>query len=317
MNPGAGRDSRVSSGRSTRLWIACSLALIALAGPSAQALTLTSRVVRSTPVVSNSLIVGRAVCQNVVWLLNEHLDLTQIAPPTLAVTTRAVGGFRRDERPWGLACLADGTIWTLSAPRAIARITAAGQVVDRRPLQAPGTALFATTDRLLLQSAPPTIGAALLGSSTPARPDDRRPWAGLLGRQASSRVDLLAHNLVNCGIGLGQELPCWLADEAQVVVSDGVHSRRLMVPFVQAVDIDHEAPIRDAALVERDRVWILGTAARLVSGRRAARRLFLSSGGREIARLDLAAEARLIVAADLSTCLLLTVDGQLVEVSAR
>lgn len=317
MSNGAGRSAVVSSGPSISFCFGMALALMASNGHQAQCLTLTSRVIRSAPVVSSSLIVGRAVCNNAVWLLSEHLELTEIAPLTLTTRTRAVGGFRRDERPWGLACVTDRTLWTLPSARMIARITADGQVVDRRSLSAPATALFAAGDRLLLQSAPPVIGTSLLGSSTPGRPGELHPWPGLLGRAAPSRVDLLAHNLVSCGIGFGQNLPCWLADDTQIVVSDGIHARQLSFPFVQAADIDREAPIRDVALVGSDRVWLLGTSTRFVNGRRAGRRLFLSAGGHELARLELAAEVRLIIAADSSACLLLTVNGQLVEVNAR
>jgi len=315
MSGGAGRACG-SSGSPSRA-AAWSLALIALLGQSARGAALSSHIVRSTPVTSGSLIIGRAVCPGRVWLLNEHLDLTEITPATLAASTHAVTGFHRDERPWGLACSADQTIWTLPAARTLARLTSSGKVVDRRPLGVPITALFAIGDRLLLAPAPPVVGFPLLATSLPARPDERRAWPGLLGRAAASRVDLFARNLVNCGMAFDRELPCWLTDATEIVVSDGVQVRRISMPFVNQADIDREAPIRDVALIERSRAWVLATSARMVNGRRAGGRLFLVADGHPLADLLLPLNSRLIVAADAARCVLLTVDGHLIEVNAR
>jgi hypothetical protein len=298
------------------VWSLALTALIALLGQSARGAALTSHIVRSTPATSDSLIVGRAVCHGRVWLLNEHLDLTEITSATLATATHAVTGFHRDERPWGLACNADQTIWTLPGARTMARITSAGKVVDRRPLNVPITALFGIGDRLLLAPAPPVVGFPLLASTVPDRPDERRAWPGLLGRAAASRVDLFARNLVACGIGFDRELPCWLTDATEVVVSNGVQVRRMSMSFAGTADIDREAPIRDVALVDTTRAWVLTTSARMVNGRRAGRRLLFVAGQRPLAELVLPLSSRLIVAADATRCVLLTVDGQLIEVNA-
>ncbi len=319
MSRRIGRAAGASSGPSPsfRAFIALAFAVAIANSQAAHAVGLTSRVIRSTPILSPSLIVGRAVCDDAVWLLNEHLELTRIDALTFNASTGPVRGFQRDERPWGLACVADRTVWTLPGTRVLARVTPTGAVVDRRAIGAPATALFAAGSRLLLAFAPPVIGAALLGSAAPSRPGDARPWPGLTGRTAPSRVDLLARNLVTCGVAMGVSLPCWLADATEVVVSDGTQVRRLSLSFVAATDVDREAPMRDVALVGTGRVWVLCTSARFVNGRRAGRRLFLSVDGRELARLDLPADVRLIVSADWSTCRLLTVDGQLLEVNAR
>jgi hypothetical protein len=278
---------------------------------------LSSRVVRTTPAVSDSLIVGRAVCHDRIWLLTENREITEIAAPTATSRTHQVRGLLRDDRPWGLACLNDGTLWTLPDSHALARMTTEGQIAERLPLELPAIALFGAGDRLLLQSMPPIVSKPLLDSATPRRPADQRPWPGLVGRASKARIDLFAENLVTCGIAAGHEVPCWFADETHVTVSDGSTVRHLSFPFVQAADTDRAAPIRDVALVAGGRAWILGTSLRPTRGRRSGGRILLTADGRELARLDLVPEARLIIGADESTCLLLTVTGEMLEVHAR
>jgi hypothetical protein len=278
---------------------------------------LTSRVVRTTRPVSDSLIVGRAVCNDRVWLLTETREITEIAVLTATSSTHQIRGLLRDDRPWGLACLNDGTLWMLPDSHALARVTTDGQVAERLPLKLPAIALFGAGDRLLLQSMPPVVAIPLLASAPPRRPADQRPWPGLVGRASPARTDLFAQNLVTCGIAARHEVPCWFADETHVTVSDGFKVRRLSFPFVQAADTDRAAPIRDVALIAGGRAWILGTSLRPTHGRRSGGRLLLTADGRELARLDLVPEARLIIAAGETTCLLLTVTGEILEVHAR
>ena len=77
-------------------------------------------------------------------------------------------------------------------------------------------------------------------------------------------------------------------------------------------------PLRDIAFVERGRVWLLATSSRLFAGRRAGGRLLLATTeGREIARIDLDPPARLVLAATDTSCLLLTIRGDLIEVRER
>jgi hypothetical protein len=279
--------------------------------------TLSSRVVRPAHAVSDSLIVGRAVCHDRVWLLTENREITEIAVLTETSRTHQVRGLLRDDRPWGLACLNDGTLWMLPDSRALARVTTDGQVAERLPLELPAMALFGAGDRLLLQSMPPVVAVPLLGSAPPRRPADQRPWPGLVGRASRARMDRFSQNLVACGIAAGHDVPCWFPDETFVTVSDGSRVRHLSFPFVQAADTDRSAPIRDVALTDGGRAWILGTSLRSTHGRRSGGRLLLAAGGRELARLDLAPEARLIIAAGESTCLLLTVTGEVLEVNAQ
>jgi hypothetical protein len=151
----------------------------------------------------------------------------------------------------------------------------------------------------------------------PGQLQEARPWAGLLARAAASRTDLLARNLVNCGLITGRFLPCWFADDIEVALSDGTHSRRVPLPWIRAADVDVTTPLRDVAFVGRDRVWVLA-ASNAARGRRAGGRLHLGTvAGRELARVDLNPPARALLFATESSCVLLTVSGELMEVVKR
>jgi hypothetical protein len=291
--------------------------VIAWDAPSHANVMLRSRVITLPSAVTSSLIVGRAVCNDRVWLLTENRELVDISPRRLTAFTRPVRGFDRDDRPWGLACLSDGSLWTLASPRVLTEITSDSRTTGRTTLRDPAVALFGVGDRLLIQVAPPVVSAPLLASAPPRHPAELRPWPGLVGRAPASRTDLFTDNLVTCGMATGRDVPCWFANDTLVTVSDGLRTRRVAFPFVEAAGIDRAAPIRDLAMVSAGRAWVLATSTKSVSGRRSGGRLFLSDGGREVARIDVAPEARMIVSADEATCLLLTVKGHLLEVGVR
>jgi hypothetical protein len=113
-------------------------------------------------------------------------------------------------------------------------------------------------------------------------------------------------------------VPCWFPAELQIVSSDGAQVQRHSFPWIQDADVDPASPLRDAAFVERGRVWLLANSSRPYQGRRAGGRLLLATTvGREISRINLVPPARLLLACTDVSCLLLTVRGDLMQVRLR
>jgi len=265
--------------------------------------------------MASSLIVGRAVCAHGTWLLTEHPDLIVITAPARQVTVRRVEGLRANDRPWGLACLADGTLWSLASPRVLIRIGADGVVRERVDLRFPRVALFGWTDRLLFIDLPMLVAKPLLSTAIPRARGESMPWPRFLGRATETRADLFARNLVNCGIGNGRHLPCWFADDRRVIVSDGASASSISFAALSARDVVAATPIWDLAMGGADTLWLLassrGSAGAAVSGGRLVK---TDGRGTELASLALVSPARMIVAATDTTCVLLTLDGRLMEV---
>jgi hypothetical protein len=274
------------------------------------------RTVATVPALTGDLIVGRAVCKGVTWILTEGLRLVSVPHDMHVSAAHTVHPMRPGDQPWGLACLADGTLWTLTSAREVARLDPEGLVTERVDLGLPRIALFGAGDRLLFQQLPIVPSAPLLASGLPRSPLEASSWPGLSARDASSRESLLTRNLVNCGIPFRQAIPCWFADETRIVVTDGLSHRTIEPPMLVAAAVDQETPIWDAALAAPHEVWLLLATVRTSESRKAGRRVMWWDNERKEQRvLDLAAPARLILGADQSGCLLLGVHGELVRVT--
>jgi hypothetical protein len=269
--------------------------------------------------VPDALIVGRAICAGTSWLLTETPALVEVSPASRTVVVHPVRGLEASDNVWGLACLGDNSLWTLASPRALVRLDRWGTVQERAAVDLPSIGLFGAGDRLLVQQLPIAPGAPLLLSTLPHRPRTIRTWPGLVARTGSSRERQIARNLVNCGVGIGQIVPCWLVEEASVSVSDGTTVRLLRPPLLKVPATDSAAPIWDFALIGPDRYWLLATTT--VGGRRLGGRLFHSNASDRLVGdtdvLSLRPPARLIVSASWSSCLVVTVDGGLLQVEAR
>lgn len=259
--------------------------------------------------VPGGLIVGRAVCSDATWMLVESSQLLQVGRDG-AVAARHVTGLSAADRPWGLACLSDGTLWTMATWRNLARIDVNGAVRERIDLHIPRSTLFGVGERLLFQQAPPVPGTPALMTSPPRQPYAVKEWPGLTTPKGPS-------NLANCGVGLKGMVPCWLVTATRFTVSDGATFRSVDAVLPQSNRVDREAPIRDVALAGDDYFWIVAGGYDAALGRPAGVRIVRGRvGTSEILFLDLKPAARLIVRASEKTCLLLTVDGTLIEVGA-
>jgi hypothetical protein len=267
------------------------------------------------PPVPSSPIVGRASCGRTIWILNRAMQLIAVEPASGHTTIHQIHGIPPGATPQGLACVADGTLWTLETPHLLARLTEDGHVTDRTALRLPRTALFAAGDRIVFHQLPTVPAAAILASSDPRDGFEARAWPGLTSRSGSDSGELVRRNLVNCGMAAGGFLPCWFADEARMTISNGLVLRTVSIRADRAAAArEHEMPIWDAAVLESGTVWVLASAAPAADGRRAGRSLIrIDNAGAERARIPLSPAARLIVFGDDTRCTVLTTRGHLME----
>jgi len=284
---------------------------------AAPASGLHARTVPTAVRVPSNLIVGRAVCGGTTWFLTDFPELIAVSHAALNPVVTPVKGLRFDDHPWGLACLADGSLWTLATSTTLARLGPEATVWERRTQRLPRIALFAWTNRLLQIELPIAVGTPLFTTAS-VDPTDARPWPGLIVRSADSRAALLARNLANCGIARGTSLPCWFADDRRAVVSDGVNAYAVSFPALTADDVDAEAPLWDIAFQHDDAFWLLVATKGAARAHKAGGRLLSTDKrGTAVSALQLPAPVRSIVVAGEKRCVLLAVDGTLVEVVGR
>lgn len=311
----AGRASARPARMTTRLL--CIVAAVASLHSAPSGARLEVSRIAPAGTVTDALIVGRAACADSTWLLTDKDELIAIAHSGATVVARAVRGLLPADKVWGLSCLSDGTLWTMASPRGLARIDQTGRVQERVAVQLPRIALFSAADRLLFQQLPTAPGVEALATSPPHAWYAVQPWPGLLGRAAKTREDQLTRNLINCGIALTDEIPCWFADDPQVTISDGRSVRRMTVPWPRTMPVDKEAPIWDVALVPSGSVWVLANIAGSRNRRAGGRLFFTGERTNDRLSLDLIPPARVIVAATASRCVLLATDGSLLEVLVK
>jgi hypothetical protein len=296
---------------------------------AAQSLTLTVRPVAGPRLQSSNPIVGRAMCQSRTLLLTKTGELVEVkaaSPPAIAV--RASPDLASRPQLWGLACLADGTMWTLESGHSLARLTRDARVAERIPLRVPWIALFGSGDRVLFQPLPTIAAVPVLSTAAPSALDRPTPWPGPIGRPGDGKTPALARNLVKCGVRSATLQPCWFADDERVVVSDGRTSRIVRVPEPVLNALDRSMPIWDVAVatpqrlnrgsesLPADRIWVLGASAPEAGRRRTPDTMILLDGERRFAEIRLITPARLVVFAAFDRCIVLLANGELLEVRA-
>jgi hypothetical protein len=194
-----------------------------------------------------------------------------------------------------------------------------GRVVERVRLDRPRFGIYGAGERILLQQPPAGVGKPLLAAGLPRKPPGFIQWPAPVSQQARSRDEQLWANLVSCGIGVSGDVPCWLANQSRLAISDGTpsHTAVLELRFVRDAAIDDTAPIWDVALAGASRVWVLASARAGPDGRRVGGRLTKSSRrGSDEGSVDPSPPARLILWAAEDRCVLLSATGQLLEVFA-
>ena len=283
--------------------------LVPLFGPAVGREAISGRTDR--PNGTSFLVAGRTVV---------HLELK----------TRAWAEVRLQAGPaekfWGLARLADGTLWTLNAQNTLVEIGPDGRVIREAGSRNAYLGLFSGGDRLVLQRARLSVGAPAMITMLPDSGDER-PWSGMLVR-AFDQLTLgaaTALNLVSCGRSERAEVPCWFPEEAAVslIAADGT-TRRLVLEGLSSIAPEillkatvPSRPIRDV-FVERDgTIWVLAggeppvTGVSLPGGWLLAR---YSLKGEPIDRRTLPEPVRAILRAGAGRAVVLTGAGVVAEV---
>jgi len=262
-------------------------------------------------------IVGRASCRGRVHLLTKRGELIEITTPRRPVfEVHASPELAAKPELWGLACLSDGSLWTLETGHSLASLSRDGRVLSRTALQLPWMAVFGVGDRLVYQALPIVIDAPVLAAAPPAALDRPHAWPGLAGRSGAGSLPSAARNLLRCGIAAGGRQPCWFIDRASVSVASSDSARSIDVPPHDLASFDREMPLWDAAVADGARIWLLATSAAAGDRARRADTVILLAEGRPTARIRLPRPARLFLFASDSRCTLLLEGGEFVEVIA-
>ena len=295
------------------IWILVGLLAVAHEVPT----ELRTTAVPLHPAVGPSLIVGRTVCGGSTWLLTKSAELIRLAHASRIPLVRRVRDLRQGDSFWGLACLDDGSLWTLATGHALVRMTPDGAIVERVPMVMPQVEVFGVADRLVLLGLPVVPDRPVLSVGPRSNPGMVRPWVGLVARAGFGNTPSLSTNLVGCGIAFRFWIPCWFVDQPSVSISDGATARSVRMPWLMQRGVDRSAPIHDVALVPDGSMWVLAASSTASSnasrvGQRLSR---VTPSGVERQSLSLAPSVRLILWADATGCTLLTVNGGLLRVS--
>jgi hypothetical protein len=219
------------------------------------------------PAIGRDPIAGRAEDDGGVLLMVGGTSLVRIDLATrqhseVALQTQAGEPF------WGLARLADATLWTLNGQNTLTQIAPNGKVV--REVGDPNAYLgvYSGGDRLVLQRSRLPVGTPAMITMLP---DDGRPqpWGGMAvrGFERLASGAAAAMNLVSCGTSERAELPCWFPEEPvlSLIAPDGTTRRVVLdgLPRVAPEALINAAapmrPIRDV-FVERDgTIWVLAS----------------------------------------------------------
>jgi hypothetical protein len=295
------------SGAALRALVLTGVFLAACAAPAqvAPSASVSSAAAAAPP----DLVVGRvARGTRVIWL-TERPHLVVIEPFTGVTSVVPVTGLLPGERPWGLAVLdGDESYWTLLSPRTLGRIGADGRVLTRLATGTPRLAVYGWRHQLLLMDPHAPPGEPVLVRVSPLAPNrSPAPFGSLLARHfARPRADVWLFNYPDCGVGWGDEIPCWFRDLAAVDLTgtDGV-GRRVALEGLQDLPRDVlDGPmdtmprvIRDAHAAADGHLWVLSYAGGEDPADGGAQRLTRhAADGALMASTRLEAPARMLLA---------------------
>jgi hypothetical protein len=226
---------------------------------------------------------------------------------------------------WGLARLADGSLWTIRDWRILREISPAGETRREATLDGAHVALFGAGDRLLFQRAEFVAPDQALIAGKPGDPR-REPWGTLQTRPYKlARTSVAALNLVTCGVSRSQERACWFPDDPGVALIDaGGRTRRVdlrgipsVAPEVLLTSENPARPVRDAFVARDGSLWIVSAGTPVAGAPEPPGGWLLAHfgpSGTSLERFDLTEPARLIFEADTRHVILLLGSGYVAEV---
>jgi hypothetical protein len=282
--------------------------------------------VRFGPVIANELIVGRVVSERTVWIATGADALVRVDLDRGRYTRSSLHPLGDGEHVWGLASTGRDEMWTLIGRGTLARFTEDGTIQRRIPLREPHVGVFGSGRELVYQvmNFEPPADALTTG---PPGGERRRTWSGMRTRALPlARGAVAALNLVSCGATAGRSIPCWFPDQAAVTLADASGISReipleglpVVAPEILLASENPRRPVRDAFVSATEDLWVLGSGEPPETdvpprpgGWLLAR---YDAGGRLFRRVRLPEPARLVLGAIGDRCLLLSWDGQVVEV---
>jgi hypothetical protein len=278
------------------------------------------------PIVGSEVIGGRVDEGNDAWLLVGGTDIVHVDLPTRR-SRRVSLKIAPGETCWGLARLADGSLWTIKGRQSLIRIDSDGNVIGNKALSEPHLGLSASRDRLVYQVAAFTPPGPALKAGKPGD-TNTVPWSGMTTRAFDriARASAVVLNMVSCGGTARMERPCWFPDEAAVSLIDaGGATRRVDLPGLAVAPPEilltaenPPRPVRDAYMDRDGGLWVLstGTAPAGETTDRPGGWILAryGPGGKLLGLGRLAESARLILRAEPGRALLLTGGGMVVEV---
>jgi hypothetical protein len=257
--------------------------------------------------------------------------LRRIRRATLATSLQALGGADLSIDPYGVALPGDGTVWALAdRGRFVFRFSeATGERVEKRRLAEPCQALTTLWNHAGFFAVRVRESERMLLREIDGR---LQPFSELVSRRAEGTTEQLIANLVKCGTGTRDAVPCWfVAGEPRVLLLDrrgGLHpvsvpswARTSPARAGSVPGVGFTYPIRDAFLLDRDTLWVLGNQdgdrTPLEEGALRGRHVSLVRFGRAERVVELPREARAILDASADRLVLLYADGEIERIDAR
>ena len=229
-------------------------------------------------------------------------------------------------RCWGLARLADGSLWTLKGMHSVMQVSRQGHALREVPVDTAQLGVHGVGLRLVLQPGALPAGQPVLFSGTVAALS-RDPWSTMRARSFDALATGAAAelNLVSCGVSLTEEIPCWFPDEPALSLISEFGVTRVIVldglPHVAPESLINarvpQRPVRDVFVESDGTIWVIstGTSASaspdLPGGWLIAR---YGSHGEPIDRRQLPEPVRIILRAAHGRALVLTGAGMVSEV---
>lgn len=229
-------------------------------------------------------------------------------------------------RCWGLARLADGTLWTLKGMHAVMQVSHDGAVLREVSLDTAQLGVHGAGSRLVLQPGMLPAGQPVLFAGTvPSLSQD--PWSTMRARpfEALATGAAAALNLVSCGVSLTGETPCWFPDEPSLFLITESGATRVVAlqglpraaPELLINARVPQRPVRDVFVESDGTIWVISTgtptnaAPDLPGGWLIAR---YGTHGEPIDRRTLPEAVRIILRAAHGRALVLTGAGTVSEV---
>ena len=170
-------------------------------------------------------------------------------------------------RCWGLARLADGSLWTLKGMHTVLQVSREGRVLREVPLETAQLGVHGVGLRLVLQPGALPAGTPVLFSGTTGL--SRDAWSTMRARAFDSLATgaAAALNLVSCGVSRTDEIPCWFPDEPVISLISEFGATRTVVldglPHAAPESLINarvpQRPVRDVFVEADGTLWVLST----------------------------------------------------------